>query len=100
MARLCPDYYGTVTPNPSITQCATLASQISALPDGGRCTAKQVRKYFKKRRVEERCEALKVERMGVGAGADEPALVLVTVVEPKSGASLVSRGRNDVKEVK
>ncbi|KAI1786150.1 hypothetical protein LXA43DRAFT_1034874 [Ganoderma leucocontextum] len=85
--KVLDDYYANVTPNPSPSQCATLASQVSALPECGRCTAKQVRKYFKKRRVEERCEALKAERMGAGVDADggqaEPVLVLVAVVEPK-----------------
>ncbi|PIL27940.1 transcription factor [Ganoderma sinense ZZ0214-1] len=84
--KLLDDYYANVSPNPSQSQCATLASQIGELPEDGRCvcTAKQVRKYFKKWRVEERCEALKEERMG--AGADEPpqGLVLVAIVEPEA----------------
>ncbi|KAM5536473.1 hypothetical protein V8D89_009909 [Ganoderma adspersum] len=83
--KLLDDYYATVSSSPSTVQSAALAAQVNALSEGGRCTAKQVRKYFKRRRVEDKCEALKAERMGTGAGEPEPKLVLVAVVEPESG---------------
>ncbi|KAM5536475.1 hypothetical protein V8D89_009911 [Ganoderma adspersum] len=83
--KLLDDYYATVSSSPSTVQSAALAAQVNALSEGGRCTAKQVRKYFKRRRVEDKCEALKAVRMGTGAGEPEPKLVLVAVVEPESG---------------
>ena len=74
-------------------QSAALAAQVNALSEGGRCTAKQVRKYFKRRRAEDRCEAIKAERMGGGVGVDgsEGEMVLGAVVEPESGSVESSR---------
>ncbi|KAM5531383.1 hypothetical protein V8D89_014946 [Ganoderma adspersum] len=82
--KLLDDHYANVSPSPSTVQSAALAAQVNALSEGVRCTAKQVRKYFKKRRVEDKCEAIKAERMG--AGAEEPPLMLAAVVEPGSGS--------------
>ncbi|KAI0713906.1 hypothetical protein C8Q76DRAFT_472000 [Earliella scabrosa] len=52
--RTVTEHYHNVTREPTHRQCEELAEQIRRLPEGGDCTHRKVRHYFKTKRVGER----------------------------------------------